>query len=163
MGKSVRPEDCAAEPSMEELVLEQENRLYRVALAILGNRADAEDMVQETFVKYVEKRPAFASPEHRTAWLVRVTVNHCKSRRRSAWWRRTVPLLDSCPADTPEEGRVMEAIMALPPKYRTVIHLFYYEGYSTAEIASLTGDKASTVRSLLTRARQKLRGLVEEE
>jgi RNA polymerase sigma-70 factor (ECF subfamily) len=155
---SFRPEDC-----MEEFVFKYENRLYRTAIAIIGNKADAEEIVQDVFVKVIEKCPIFQSPEHEIAWLIRVTVNLCKSRLRSSWWKKTVPLLESYPAQTEEQNYLMEAILSLPAKYRIVIHLFYYEGYTTKEIAEITEQKESTVRSLLTRARHKLKSFIEEE
>jgi RNA polymerase sigma-70 factor (ECF subfamily) len=74
-----------------------------------------------------------------------------------------VPLLDSHPAESSEDRGLVEAILALPAKYRTVIHLYYYEGYSTGEIGELTGQRAATVRSLLARARQKLKLMMEEK
>ncbi|HOB87186.1 MAG TPA: RNA polymerase sigma factor [Bacillota bacterium] len=157
-------ESGGPENAVESFVCRHENSLYRTALAILGSKAEAEDVVQEVFLKYIEKGPSFQSPEHEKAWLIRVAINLCKNRLRSSWWRKTVPLLESYPADP--EGRqdgVVEAVMALPPKYRTVIHLFYYEDYSTAQISALTGQKESTVRSLLTRARQKIKVLLKGE
>ncbi len=149
--------------SIEEFVRKHEGRLYRTAVAIMGNRADAEDIVQDAFIKVLEKRPDFESPEHEIAWLIRVTVNLCRSRLRSKWWKKTVPLLDSYPARSESEQQLMETILSLPAKYRIVLHLFYYEGYSTREIAEVTDQKESTVRSLLTRARQKLGALLKEE
>ena len=149
--------------SIEEFVRKHEGRLYRTAVAIMGNRADAEDIVQDAFIKVLEKRPDFESPEHEVAWLIRVTVNLCRSRLRSKWWKKTVPLLDSYPARSESEQQLMETILSLPAKYRIVLHLFYYEGYSTREIAEVTDQKESTVRSLLTRARQKLGALLKEE
>ena len=148
---------------MEEFIRKHESRLYRTAVAIMGNRADAEDIVQDAFIKVLEKRPDFESPEHEIAWLIRVTVNLCRSRLRSKWWKTTVPLLDSYPARSESEQQLMETILSLPAKYRIVLHLFYYEGYSTREIAELADQKESTVRSLLTRARQKLGALLKEE
>jgi len=135
-------------------VIKHENRLYRTALAITGNMSDAEDIVQEVFLRAYEKAPEFESKEHEKAWLIRVTVNLCNSRLRSPWRKRTMPLLDSYPASDPEQHELLEQVMALPPKYRTVIHLFYYEGYSIKDISELTGQRESTVRSHLTRARQ---------
>lgn len=153
----LRPEDYT-----EQMLQKHADRVYRTALAILGNIADAEDVVQDTFIKLITKGPLFQSVEHERAWLIRVSVNLCKSRLRTFWYRKTVPLLGTIPARQ-EEDNLVEAVLALAPKYRTVIHLYYYEGYSTAEIGELTGKRASTVRSLLTRARQKLKKIVEEE
>jgi RNA polymerase sigma-70 factor (ECF subfamily) len=148
---------------IEEIVKRQASTLFRTAAAILGSRAEAEDAVQDVFVKLLEKQPSFTSAEHETAWLIRVTVNHCKSRLRSHWWKKTVPLLDSYPAQTIDQQNIMETVLSLPVKYRTVIHLYYYEGYTTKEIAEITGQKDSTVREQLTRARRILRSYLEEE
>ncbi len=137
-------------------------QLFRPALAITGNMSDAEDIVQEAFLRAYEKAPEFESEEHEKAWLIRVTVNLCKSRLRSPWRKRIVRLLDSYPASEPEQHELLEQIITLPPKYRTVIHLFYYEGYSIKDISALTGQKESTVRSHLTRARQKLKSVLKE-
>ena len=142
---------------MEEIVKRQEDRLFRTALAIMGGKTDAEDMVQDAFVKLFEKQPNFESLEHETAWLIRVTVNLCKSRLRSHWWKTTTPLLDTCPAKSDNQQSIMESVLALPSKYRTVIHLFYYEGYSTKEIAEITKQNDSTVRNQLARARKLLK------
>lgn len=156
-------QSCRTKDWMEEFVLKYENRLYRTAVAIMANKADAEDIVQDVFLKAMEKRPDFQSSDHEIAWLIRVTVNLCKSRLRSSWWKKTEPLLDSYPAQSEREQHLMEAILSLPSKYRIVIHLFYYEGYTTKEIAGITKQKESTVRSLLTRGRQKLKLSLKEE
>lgn len=148
---------------LEELVFRYENTLYRAALAILADAQEAEDAVQDTFLKYLEKSPRFESPEHEKAWLIRVTVNGCKSRLRSPWRKRSMPLLDSLPSADKGERETLEAVMALPAKDRAAVHLFYYEGYKTAEIASMTGEAEGTVRSRLSRARGKLKALLEGE
>ncbi len=155
--KSCWPED------FEALITRHENRLYRTALTVMGNVSDAEDMVQEAFLRAYEKAPEFISEEHEKAWLIRVTVNLCNSRLRSPWRKRREPLLDSYPAPKPEQRELLGHVLSLPPKYRAVIHLFYYEGYPVKDIAELTGQKESTVRSLLTRARQKLKSDLKED
>jgi RNA polymerase sigma-70 factor (ECF subfamily) len=155
--KSYRPED------FEAIVTKHENRLYRTALAITGNMSDAEDIVQEAFLRAYERAPDFETEEHEKAWLIRVTVNLCNSRLRSPWRKRIIPFLDSYPTSEPEQHELLEQIMTLPTKYRTVIHLFYYERYSIKDISELTGQKESTVRSHLTRARQKLKSFLKEE
>lgn len=155
--KSYRPED------FEAVVIKHENRLYRTALAITGNMSDAEDILQEAFLRAYEKAPDFETEEHEKAWLIRVTVNLCNSRLRSPWHKRTAPLLDSYPVSESEQHELLEQIITLPPKYRTVIHLFYYEGYSIKDISELTGQKESTIRSHLTRARKKLKSVLKEE
>jgi RNA polymerase sigma-70 factor (ECF subfamily) len=145
---------------MEEAVKRNEDKLYRTALAVIRDIAAAEDIVQDVFIKLFEKRPVFESPEHEIAWLIRVTVNMCKSHLRSHWWKKTVPLLDIYPAPAGEQENLVQAVLSLPSKYRTVIHLFYYEGYSTREIASITKQKESTVREQLTRARRMLKNFL---
>lgn len=148
---------------LESLIQIHQNTLYRAALAILGDAHEAEDAVQDAFLRCLEKGPEFESPAHERAWLLRVTVNGCKSRLRSPWRRRTAPLLDTYPAAGPEEQSLMEAIGALPARDRAVLHLYYYEGYQTAEIAGMTGWREGTVRSRLTRARAKLGALLKGE
>ena len=137
--------------------------LYRLAYARTGSRADAEDVMQEVFVRLLRARPEFRDEEHAKAWLLRVTVNGCKSRLRAPWRRRTAPLLDAYPAAAPEEGTLLEAMQALPARDRAVLHLYYYEGYQTAEIAALTGLREGSVRSRLTRARTRLRQVLKGE
>ena len=116
----------------EQLVHDNENRLYRAALAILGHPQEAEDAVQDAFVRYLERAPA--DLERPGAWLMRVLVNGCRSRLRLAW-RRVGPLPDDLPAPGPEERLELEELWSLPPADRAVLHLYYYEGYSTEEIA----------------------------
>lgn len=145
----------------EILVTQQENRLYRAALAILGDPHEAEDAVQDAFLRFLERAPG--DLENPGAWLTRVLVNGCKSRLRLAW-RRVGPLPEtlSTPAPGPEELEELEELFSLPPQDRAVIHLHYYEGYSTGEIAQMLGLHPGTVRSRLSRAREKLRKLLAE-
>ena len=149
--------------SVEEIVKRDGNRLFRAAVAITGNKAEAEDIVQEVFVKLIEKQPRFESTEHETAWLIRVTVNLCKNRIRSHWWKKRLPLLDIYPTHDSEEAGVIQTVLSLPVKYRTVIYLFYYEGYSAKEIADITEQRESAVRQQLTRARRMLKNFLEGE
>lgn len=148
---SNRPVDWTA------LVTENENRLYRAALAILGSPQEAEDAVQDAFVKYLERAPQ--DLENPAAWLMRVLVNGCKSRLRLKW-RQVTALPEDLPAPSPEEGEELEELWSLPPEERAAIHLFYYEDYSTREIAAMTGVAEGTVRSRLSRARERLRKLL---
>ena len=154
--QSNRPVDCS-----EEFVQRHENRIYRIAIAIMGNKADAEDVMQDVFLKVMEKAPPFQSLDHEAAWLTRVTVNHCRSRLRSYWRKNTEPLLDNYPAQDHDQQALIQTVLTLPPKYRVVICLFYYEGYSNKEIAEITKQKESTVRSHLTRARHMLKDFLE--
>ena len=144
----------------ETLVTENENRLYRAALAILGDPQEAEDAVQDAFLKLLEKGPE--KLERPDAWLMRVLVNGCRSRLRLGW-RRVGPLPDTLPDLREEEREELEELYALPPADRAVIHLHYYQGYSTGEIAQLLGQRPGTVRFRLARARSRLKRLLEGE
>ena len=139
---------------MQELA----NRLYRTALAYLGSVQEAEDAVQDTFVIFYEKSPQ--KLKNPAAWLTRVLVNQCRDRLRSPQ-RREVPLWEGLPAPGPEEKEELEELFSLPPEDRTVLHLFYYEGYSTEEIAAILNVRPGTVRSRLSRARDRLRTLLK--
>ena len=145
------------------LLEEHGDHLLRLCTLYLGDRSQAEDAVQDAFLRCLEKAPDFESPAHARAWLLRVTANGCKSRLRAPWRRRTAPLLDAYPAAAPEEGTLLEAMQALPARDRAVLHLYYYEGYQTAEIAALTGLREGSVRSRLTRARTRLRQVLKGE
>ena len=148
----------------ERVIRTYADMVYRLAYAHLRNPADADDVFQDVFLKYAEKSPAFASEEHRRAWLIRVTLNRCRSHYRSNWWKRLVPLDEAAQAaaSAPADPELDEALSRLPAKYRTVIHLHYFENYDTSEIADLTGQRPSTVRAQLTRARQMLGSLLKE-
>ena len=111
--------------------------VWRLCLIHLKNRADAEDVFQTVFLKYVLSTAAFESDEHEKAWFIRVTVNACRDLLRSFFRSRTVPLdeLADLPANVPEDHReVLDAVLALPAKYRDVVYLHYYEGYTAPEI-----------------------------
>lgn len=145
--------------------------ILRLAFSCMKNLPDAEDVLQDVLLKVLEKEPEFESDEHQKAWLIRVTVNICRSQLRSPW-RRHKELEETDAFFAEESGwlegnEVLEAVMALPEKYREVIHLFYYEDYSVGQIAALLGKKEATVRSLMFRARtilkDKLKGTVDLE
>ncbi|MBQ4425185.1 MAG: RNA polymerase sigma factor [Lachnospiraceae bacterium] len=147
----------------EEMVSAYENMLYRAALSHTGNCEDAQDMVQETFIRWLTKRPVFESDEHEKAWLLRVVINLCRNYVSKKGNRGNAELLDIYPAADPEEQSLIEDVMSLPAKYRDVIYLFYYEGFSTKEIAEILNTRESTVRSQLLRARNMLKGRLEAE
>ena len=148
----------------EEVVRAYAALVYRLAYARTGSRTDADDIFQEVFFRYLRAQPRLASPEHQKAWFLRVTVNCCHKLFTSPWRKRTVPLEDQdLTAAPPEDPALQEALEALSPHYRTVIHLFYYEALSVDEIAAVLGRKPATVRTQLTRARRRLRALLEEE
>ena len=137
--------------------------VYRLAYAQLRSRHDADDVFQEVFLRYHRAAPSFESEAHRRAWLLRVTVNCAKSLAASPWRRRTLPLEDVYAYTDPEESGLDAALAQLPPKYRAVIHLCYYEGCTTEEAARILGRTPSTVRSQLTRARRTLARLLKED
>ena len=134
--------------------------VYRLAYARTGNREDAEDVTQETFLRLVRAAPKFRDEDHCRAWLLRVAANCANDVFRSPW-RRAQPLDERLPAPAPEEGGVLEAVLALPGKYRLPVHLFYYEGLSVAEIAAVLGKSESVVKTRLFRARGMLRLALE--
>ena len=150
---------------LEETVRKYENTLYRSALAILGDAHEAQDAVQDTFVKYLEKAPAFDGLEHEKAWLIRTTLHRACDMARSAS-RRDLPLEDAevLPGrELPEPSPILSAVQALPAKYSAVIHLYYYEGYSIKEISKLLQIPVPTVGTRLSRGRERLRQILKED
>ena len=136
------------------------NSVYAAAFSLLKNKQDAEDVVQETFMKYYARTRAFASEEHLRAWLLRLAVNRAKDVLRAASRKRCVPLEDGQAVDafpTPESRELFEAVLALPERYRVVIHLHYYEDYSVKEIAGILRLTEQTVKTRLFRGRSLLR------
>ena len=147
----------------EEIVARQGPRVYRLAFAQLRSKADAEDVFQEVFLRYVEKLPKFESPEHEKAWFLRVTLNCCRSLWRSAWHKRSAPLDENLPFETRDQWGLHQELLRLPKKYRAVLHLFYWEDMSTAEIAKVTGSTPAAVRKQLERARGLMKERLEKE
>lgn len=137
--------------------------VYRMAYAQTHSPQDADDIYQEVFLRYFRKRPVFESEEHRKAWLLRVIVNTGKSYMTSAWMRHTAPLDREISFPEPEIRELDEALGQLQPKDRMLLHLFYYEGQSTREMALLLGRRESTVRTQMTRARARLKMILEGE
>lgn len=133
------------------------NTVYRLALSQTKNVADAEDITQDVFLRFMQNSKPFASPEHIKAWLIRVTINRCHSLFTSSWHKKTEALSEEIPFNSPEKSDVYYAVLELPQKYRTVIHLFYYEDMSVAEISSTLRLKETTVKSQLHRAREILK------
>lgn len=142
--------------SVEALFSAYGDMVYRLAFLRTGNKADADDILQEVFLRYLRRNPDCQNQEHQRAWLIRATINASKNLLSSAWRRHIAPEDDTLKTEMEEKSEVYYAVLALPIKYRTVVHLYYYEGYRTAEIASLLGAKLSTVKSWLFRAREQL-------
>lgn len=149
----------------QRLVETYSDLILRLSFTYLGSTADAQDICQTVFLKLLQHPRRFESGEHERAWIIRAAINLCKDQLKSSWRHTTVALeaAEQVPAPQAEEGSLLAALEALPPKYRTVIHLYYYEGYSAKEIAALLGEKPATVFTRLDRGRQKLRTYLEQE
>ena len=142
----------------------------RICMIHLKNYEDAEDIFQTVFLKYVLRSEPFDSPEHEKAWIIRVTVNACRDLVKSFFRSRTVSLdqLIEKPQDMPEDhSDILEAVLELPARFRDVVYLHYYEGYSAPEIGRILKKNPNTVYTLLARARQLLKtrreGVSEDE
>ena len=145
------------------LLDEYGNTILRFAYSYLHNMSDAEDILQDTLLQYLRKRPKLESPDHEKAWLLRVAANLSKNRIQYNRIRQADPLEESLAAQGREDlSFVWEAVRQLPVQYRAVVHLFYYEAFTTAEIARILGRKESTVRSDLRRGRLKLKEILKE-
>ena len=132
--------------------------LYRLCYSILLQREDAEDAVQDVFLSYYRKQPVFADEDHEKAWFIRVAVNRCRDMlRRKNRADGNIEDFVFLAAEQKEPNGLREAIMALPDTYKTAVYLYYYEGYSTKEIAGLLGKPNETVKTWLKRARAQLK------
>ena len=142
-----------------EIYTRHSKMLYRVCFAYMKNAMDTEDAVQETFFHLVRSGPAFVSAEHEKAWLIRTVSNICKNALRH-WWRKRENIedfQDIQSGETVETDEVFHAVMDLPEKYKTVVYLYYYEGYTGAEIAGILNKPQSTIRNSLREARALLK------
>ena len=150
--------------AFQDTVGQYQDMVYRVALHQFGVLQDAEDAVQEVFLRLYTEEKLFESGEHLRRWLIRVTLNVCRDTLKSPWRKRRVPL-DTVPDqpvfDKPEERELYQAVMALPEKYRVTLYLFYYEELSTKEIAELLGLRQTAVTTRLSRGRELLKKRLE--
>lgn len=142
---------------IESVVKNYSNTLYKLCFSVLFCSTDAEDAVAETIVKYITKSPPFKDEQHRKAWLLRVAANTCNDICRKRKRVSFVPLDDVSDTVQDDGTEIFEALSALPPKYRAVVHLFYVSGYKTAEIAEILKISQSAVRKRLQYGREKLR------
>lgn len=136
--------------------------ILRLSYTYLKNTHDAQDICQTVFVKLLVEPRSFESPAHERAYILRMAANACKDLLKSPWRKRTCGL-EACaevPAPEPEDGSLLAAVNDLPPHYRAVIYLFYYEGYQAAEIGKILGVPTATVHTRLARGRAKLRELL---
>ena len=155
---SARPADGV------ELILDKYgNNLYRICLVTLKNEADAEDALQDTLVRYIQKAPRFESGEHQKAWLIRVAVNICRDMLRKRRYHEEE--LENIPVPEADEQQrsALEALLTLPEKFRTPMTLHYVEGYSVAELAKLLSMTQSAVKMRLSKGRTLLREALEKE
>ncbi len=147
------------EEQAQRLVDAYADAILRLSYTYLKNTHDAQDICQDVLIKLLTEERTFDSAAHERAWVLRVTANACKDLLKSAWRQRNRSL-DDClevPAPEAEDGSVLAAVNELPPHYRAVIYLHYYEGYQSAEIGKILGVPTATVNTRLARARQKLR------
>ena len=142
----------------------------RICIVHLKNNADTEDIFQTVFLKYVLSSVSFESEEHEKAWFICVTVNACKDLLKSFFRSRTISLdtlKEQAQVPGTEHSKLLDAVLSLPEKYKNVIYLYYYEGYSAAEISRILKKNVNTVYTLLTRARhllkQELEGATDDE
>jgi len=149
----------------EDIIYRYQDTVYRIAFTYCRNASDAQDIAQETFIRYIKKLPRLQSEEHLKAWLIRVTINVAKSFLTSSWLKKVVPISEYQPAPTEEQPDpdTYHAIMSLPDKYRSVILLYYFEDYPVALIAQILGRTETAVQTQLQRARMILKTKLKEE
>ena len=140
--------------------------LFRIALNYYGNPSDAEDTVQDVMLKLYKSDKRFETDEHVRNWLIRVTINSCKTVLRGFWQKKQISIDDlseNSVFDNPEQGELFMAVMSLHEQHRTVLYLYYYEDFTTKEIAEMLGQKEAHIRTRLSRARNKLREVWQNE
>ena len=147
----------------ERMIRKYADMIYRIAVHHLKNPTDAEDIMQEVCLAMLTKCPADKDEIAVKHWLIRVTVNKCSSFRRQFWQTRRESIDDWLHLTAPEERGVMEEVLSLPKKERSIIYLYYYEKYTIKEIAAILRMNPNTVSSSLQRARKKLRQILTEE
>lgn len=154
-----------SERETNEAIERYGDTVRRLCMLHLKNEADTQDIFQTVFLKYLLHTADFESREHEKAWFIRVTINACRDVLKSVFRRRTVSLEEvrDLPAPEGEGGDVLRAVLSLPRKYREVVYLHYYEGYTTPEIGDILGRNVNTVYTDLTRAREKLRSMLGGE
>lgn len=159
--------DVTSNPSdaVEQVLERFGDDILRLAFSYMKNREDAEDVVQDVLIRFMQSEKTFEDFEHVKAWLLRVAANLCKDKLKSASRQREVAIPEGYEVAAMEEQEsesdILQIVMALPEKYRSVIHLYYYDEYSTAEIANILQKKEATVRSLLKRGREKIEKMMK--
>ena len=151
--------------NIEELYERYKKMIYRVSFSYLNNTEDTKDAVSEIFLKMMQKKINFKTAEHEKAWLLRTTINYCKNFLKN-WRRKNVNIDDyvNIEGASPfKDDEVLKTVMELPDKYKYVLHLHYYEGYTSEEISKILRKPHSTVRYHLQEARKILKGVLENE
>lgn len=149
-----------SEQEVNRAIEQYADMVRRLCMIHLKNYHDTEDIFQTVFLKYVLSSVIFESEEHERAWLIRVTINACRDFFRDFFRSHAVPLeeISGLASEmTPDNSEVLEAVISLPVKYRDVVYLYYYEGYSAVEIARILKKNQNTVYTLLTRSKKLLR------
>lgn len=164
-GNLMLAEGADRESRLRRIMERYGNGLFRYAYSFVGNGEDSEDIVQDTLIQYLRFAPVFENDAHEKAWLFRVAGNISRNRIGYNKRHRTEELEDNVRShyEVNELSFVWDAVKSLDPKYREVIHLYYYEGHTTREMAEILMDRESTVRSRLLRARKQLKKLLKEE
>ena len=151
-------------PDAERVINEYGDSIYRLCSVMLKNTFDAQDAVQECFLKYITKAPDFNDSEHEKAWLIRVAANVCKDMTRKR--RRLSPVSPDEIRNlgkSEDNAQILGLLVSLEEKYRIVIHLHYVEGYKTGELSAMLGISEAAVKKRLQRGREALRELYEKE
>ncbi|MCL1823085.1 MAG: sigma-70 family RNA polymerase sigma factor [Oscillospiraceae bacterium] len=169
-GYSGADTETAVSTESRRIIEKYQSMIYRIALSHTGNRFDADDVFQEVFLTFFKKNKTFRDEEHRKSWLIRTTQNCCKRALNSTWKKRTVPLEASenlqeltYQFNSREENLIFTALRELPEKYRIVLHLFYFEEFSTEEIAGFLEISGGNVRMRLKRGRDMMREKLKGE
>lgn len=146
-----------------EIIKRNSDMVYRIAFSQAKSKDNADDIYQEVFLRYIRRKPAFENTDHEKAWFIRVTLNCSKTNLKSFWNTKVIELSEDF-EDTPVDKEDLSfALNQLPKKYRAVIHLFYYEDMSIKEISDALNLSESNIRMQLTRARRKLKEILESE
>ncbi|MGN0476655.1 MAG: RNA polymerase sigma factor [Ruminococcus sp.] len=149
--------------NFEKVIDEFSNMVYRVAYNYLSNKSESEDIMQEVFLSLLKKGTDNMDYEHLKAWLIRVTINKCKNINKSSWNSKTVPLEEAENILTQEELSLRDELFALEKTDRSIVYLYYYEQLTIKEISKILHMKSSSVGTRLSRARKKLKFIIEQE
>ena len=150
--------------TIEEVVTTYSPMLYRICVVMLGNEADAQDAVQDTICRYLERRKEFRDREHEKAWLIKVAQNRCRDMRRFQMRHPKVSLEEvTASYEDPEYSQVLVELISLPLPVKEAVYLYYIEGYKTTEVSEILGISVNAVKKRLQRGRKLLRLRLEEE